>query len=216
MCPLAPLPVTVPLLVAAALVVLEKFPGKRRLLDLIALVTAVGVLLLDLVLLRQSLAGTVVYWFGGWKPVGGFPIGICFVVDPAAAGLAALAAFLTAMALLFSWHYFHAIGIFYHTLMLLFLASMEGFCLTGDLFNMFVFFELMGVAAYALTGYKIDDTGPLEGALNFAVMNSIGAFLVLLGIGIVYARRGGSTWPGSAPGSQGEGESRTCWQPYSC
>ena len=50
------------------------------------------------------------------------------------------------MALLFSWHYFQAIGTFYHTLMLLFLASMEGFCLTGDLFNMFVFFELMGVA----------------------------------------------------------------------
>ena len=62
----------------------------------------------------------------------------------------------------------------YHALMLVFLAGMTGFCLTGDLFNMFVFFELMSVAAYALTGYKIEEEKSLEGALNFAVVNSVG------------------------------------------
>jgi multicomponent Na+:H+ antiporter subunit D len=129
----------------------------------------------------------------------GFPVGIAFVIDPAGAGFAAMSAFLTVMGLLFSWHYFKAIGTYYHTLMLLFLASMQGFCLTGDLFNMFVFFELMGVAAYALTGYKIEDTGPLEGALNFTVMNSIGAFMLLFGIGLVYGRTGGLNlaWAGA-------------------
>jgi multicomponent Na+:H+ antiporter subunit D len=64
---------------------------------------------------------------------------------------------------------------------------MIGFALTGDLFNMFVLFELMGVAAFGLTCYK-REAPTLEGALNFAVTNSIGAFMVLLGIALLYAR----------------------------
>lgn len=197
---LPPLPVAIPLVMAALLTILEKVPRNRRLLDVSSLLTALAVLVIDLLLTDQSLQQPIVYWFGNWKPMGGFPVGIAFTIDPAGAMLAALAAFLTAMALAFSWHYFQAIGTFYHALMLLFLASMEGFCLTGDLFNMFVFFELMGVAGYALTGYKIEDTGPLEGALNFAVMNSIGAFFVLFGIGMVYALTGGLNlaWTGAS------------------
>jgi multicomponent Na+:H+ antiporter subunit D len=196
---IVPLPVVVPLLMAAVLAALEKVRGKQALLDFLCFASALAVLSFDLALLVRSFSETIVYWFGGWRPMGGFPIGIAFVIDPAGAGLAAIAAFLTVMGFLFSWHYFRAIGTFYHSLMLLFLASMEGFCLTGDLFNMFVFFELMGVAAYALTGYKIEDTGPLEGALNFSVMNSIGAFLVLIGIGLIYGRTGGLNlaWAGS-------------------
>ena len=55
---------------------------------------------------------------------------------------------------------------------------------------MFVFFELMSVAAYALTGYKVEEKKPLEGALNFAIVNSLGGFLVLLGITLLYGRTG--------------------------
>ena len=75
-------------------------------------------------------------------------------------------------------------------LMLIFLGAMAGFCLTGDLFNLFVFFELMSVAAYALTGYKIEEEQALMGAFNFAITNSVGAFLVLTGIGLLYGRTG--------------------------
>ena len=48
----------------------------------------------------------------------------------------------------------------------------------------------MGTAAYALTGYKIEETGPLQGALNFAITNTVGAFMMLIGIGLVYGRTG--------------------------
>ena len=93
-------------------------------------------------------------------------------------------------ALVFSWRYFKEIGTLFTALMLVFLGAMAGFSLTGDLFNLFVFFELMSVAAYALTGYKIEEEQALEGALNFAITNSIGAFLVLIGIGLLYGRTG--------------------------
>jgi multicomponent Na+:H+ antiporter subunit D len=188
---LAPFPVLAPLFSAALLAALEHVTNRHRILDLLSLATTATVLVLDLLLLRRSFSGTLVYWFGAWTPMQGFPLGIAFVVDPVAALLALFAAFLTTIGFLFSWHHFKAVGTYYHTLMLLFLASMQGFCLTGDLFNMFVFFELMGVTAYALTGYKIEDSGPLEGALNFAVMNSIGGLMVLFGLGLLYGITGG-------------------------
>jgi multicomponent Na+:H+ antiporter subunit D len=74
--------------------------------------------------------------------------------------------------------------------MLTFLAGMAGFCLTGDIFDLFVWFELMGVSAYALTAYRPEERGPLQGALNFAITNSVGAYLSLAGIALIYGRTG--------------------------
>jgi multicomponent Na+:H+ antiporter subunit D len=74
--------------------------------------------------------------------------------------------------------------------MLVFLAGMIGFCLTGDIFDLFVWFELMGVAAYALTAYRPEERGPIQGALAFAITNSVGAYLSLSGIGLIYGRTG--------------------------
>jgi len=67
---------------------------------------------------------------------------------------------------------------------------MCGFSLTVDIFNMFVFFELMSTAAFALCGLKIEEAAPLQGAFNFAVTNTIAAFLVLTGIALLYAVTG--------------------------
>jgi multicomponent Na+:H+ antiporter subunit D len=47
-------------------------------------------------------------------------------------------------AMTFSWRYFRRVATYYHALMLIFLAGMTGFCLTGDIFDLFVWFELMG------------------------------------------------------------------------
>jgi multicomponent Na+:H+ antiporter subunit D len=67
---------------------------------------------------------------------------------------------------------------------------MVGFCLTGDLFNLFVFFELMSVCAYVLVGYEIRQRAPLEGSLTFAITNTIGSILLLFGIALLYGRTG--------------------------
>ncbi|MBV9002915.1 MAG: hypothetical protein JO304_27920, partial [Solirubrobacterales bacterium] len=68
--------------------------------------------------------------------------------------------------------------------------AIVGFCLTGDLFNLVVFFELMGAVAYALTAYRIEERGPIQGAINFAITNSVAAYAILIGIGMLYARTG--------------------------
>ncbi len=186
---LVPLPVALPLLVAAFMAATNKFLP-RRVADVLAIVTSLGVGGVCLELMRLSAIQPIVYWFGGWTPRAGVALGISFVIDPMGASLAALVCLLVTVAFCFSWRYFDSIGTIYHALMLTFLGAMCGFSLTGDLFNLFVWFELMSASAFALCGYKIEEKGPLQGALNFAITNTIGAFLVLSGIALLYGRTG--------------------------
>ena len=188
---LLPLATVIPLLVAAGISALNPvLRGKRRLLDSIAILAAAAVAGLLAVILIQVTHRDQVYWFAGFHPHHGIAIGIDYAVGPLNAGLACLAAVLVTVSMIFSWRYFDEVGTYYHALMLAFLAGMTGFCLTGDIFDLFVWFELMGVAAYALTAYRPEERGPLQGALNFAITNSIGAYLSLSGIALIYGRTG--------------------------
>ena len=98
---------------------------------------------------------TPVYWFGGWEPRPGVTLGIAFAPDPASACLASFVGLLFAAALVFAWGFFDEVRSTFNVLMLLFLAAMQGFCLTRDVFNLFVWFEVMSVSAYALTGFSL-------------------------------------------------------------
>ena len=185
------LAVVVPLLAAAAISAAGPLFGRRRrILDAAAIGVAAAVAVLLLIIMFRTAAGDQVYWFGGFRPARGIAIGIDFEAGPLSAGLASLAAVLVTAAMTFSWRYFERVATYFHVLMLIFLAGITGFCLTGDIFDLFVWFELMGVAAYALTAYRPEERGPLQGALNFAITNSIGAYLSLSGIALIYGRTG--------------------------
>ena len=185
---LPPLPVACPLVIAGLLLVFGRMLP-RRAPDVIAILTALLVSTACVVMAVHAAAGPLVYWFGGWAPHGGQVIGIGFVVDQAGASVAAFIGILFALSLLFAWGYFDEVHAHFHVLMLLFMTGMVGFCLTRDVFNMFVWFEVMSVAAFALTGYQLRSSA-LEGALNFTVVNTIGSYLLLAGIGLIYARFG--------------------------
>src|SRR5579885_1309901 len=182
---LPPFPVALPL-VAAALLLLVGRLLPWRLPDLVATLAALTVLVIDGAMVLGSAPAPLVYWFGNWPPRGDLVLGIGFVVGQADAAVAALIALLFAASFVFAWGYFEDIRAFFHVLMLLFLAAMQGFCLTHDLFNLFVWFEVMSVTAFALTAYQLE-ADPLEGALNFTVTNTIGSFLILGGIALVYS-----------------------------
>src|ERR1700729_3211477 len=163
---------------------------QRRLLDAAAIATGAVVAAMLLAVTVTTARGDQVYWFAGFRPSHGVAIGIDFTAGPLSAGLASLAAVLVTASMTFSWRYFERVATYFHALMLIFLAGIVGFCLTGDIFDMFVWFELMGVAAYALTAYRPEERGPIQGALNFAITNSVGAYLSLSGIGLIYGRTG--------------------------
>lgn len=183
------LPVVVPLLAAAILTGARRWTS-RLVNDTVATGVGIAVVVMCALLLARALDHPFAYWMGGWRPKDMVTIGISFSVDPIGAGLATFAAVLVTASLAYSWRYFEGTDGLFHALMLLFLAAMAGFSLTGDLFNLIVFFELMGAVAYALTAYKIEEKGPIQGAINFAISNSVAAYAMFLGLGLLYARTG--------------------------
>lgn len=186
---LAPIPVVAPLLAAALLAGLAEY-CPEKLASWLAILVSAGVSLVTAILWVQTGAAPHVYWMGAWAPAHGMAIGIDLLLTRAGLGVALLSALLCLAALIFSQRYFDSAGTLFHVLMLVFLAGLCGFSLSGDLFNLFVFFELMGAAAYSLCGHKTEEAGPLEGALNFAVTNTVGAFFMLIAIALLYARTG--------------------------
>lgn len=186
---LCSLPIALPLFVAALLAGVGR-ACPRRVADVATITTVLVVLAANAVLLKIALGAPLVEWHGGWIPRNGLAIGIAFDIDGFGAALAILASFLTLWALVYSLHYFDTAGSLFHALLLILLAGLEGLAMSGDLFNVFVFLELMNTAAIALCGYKTEEPPPLQGAINFGVTNTLGAFLVLTGIALLYGRTG--------------------------
>ncbi|MGW1892347.1 complex I subunit 5 family protein [Streptomyces sp. NPDC002004] len=185
---LLPLAVAIPLLGSALLAVAGRWLHRLG-CDVVA-TTAAAVELACLTALWTHSDRIATAHLGGWPA----RLGIVMAADPIGATLALLVAVLVLAVVVYSWRYFdepegERAGIF-PALLLLFEAGMIGFALTGDLFNAFVFFELMGAAAYALTGYRIEDPRPLQGAITFGIVTSFAAYCSLLGIGLLYARTG--------------------------
>ena len=184
-----PLPVAIPLL-AAALLVASDHLTPRVVHDAVGIAATTAAFAFSLVLLVASESHDVLHWFGGWHPDGGVAIGIVFAADPFGAAMASLATGLVLLALVYSLTYMREESRSFAVLMLGFGGAMAGFSLTGDIFNMFVWFELMGVCAYALAGFKIRELGPVQGAFNFAITNTLAAYMILAGIALLYARTG--------------------------
>lgn len=186
---LTPLTVAGPLAVGGALLAMAHWLPPR-VSDVVSIITALAVCALCAALAVFTVRhGSFAYWFGGWTPGPKVTLGIGFGVDPASAATAAFVALIFAASFLFSWGYFDEVKAHFHVLMLLFMAGMTGFVLTRDLFNLFVWFEVMSVAAFALTAYQLE-TPSLSGAMNFTVTNSLASFMMLGGVGLLYARAG--------------------------
>lgn len=190
MAALPPLPVVVPLLAALMVAATSKLLP-RLVAQAGAIMVAAATTGISVALMLHAFDHRIVYWFSGWHPRGGVALGISFTIDALGAATAAFASLLVTAAFVFSFRYFEeAIAHRFTILALLFLGAMDGFALTGDLFNLFVWFELMSISAYALTAYKVEEPAPVQGALNFAFVNSAGGFALLLGIALLYGRTG--------------------------
>lgn len=142
------------------------------------LVTAAVVLLTVVQNGRQS------YELGGFQP----PAGIELVAD----GLSAPVVFLVAAVSLAVVVYARRVGPrgnAFYTIYLLLAAGLAGVTMTGDIFNMYVFLEITGLAAYALVASGDSVQGAVAG-LKYLMLGTIGASLFLLGAGYAYIATG--------------------------
>jgi multicomponent Na+:H+ antiporter subunit D len=184
-----PLLVAVPLLASVMTAALDHVTPEP-VQDAFVIAAAAATTVLAFLLLWHVESHQVVYWFGGWRPHHGIALGIDFAVGPLAAGMCAVIGLVVTLALLYSLTFLREAARLFDALMLVALGAMCGFAMSGDLFNLFVWLELMAVAAYALTGFRVERLGPVQGAVNFAITNSLGGYLFAIGIALVYARTG--------------------------
>jgi len=140
----------------------------------------------SLLLLAEVLENPVIVSIGGWRPpfcinlVAG-PVGILFSVVIALVGL---------LVSVYALDYIkEGPTEKYHMLYLLLLTGATGVVLTGDIFNLFVFFEILCISSYALVAYLRDKAG-IESAVKYLIQGAIGSSLLLIGIGLLYGQFG--------------------------
>jgi len=122
---------------------------------------------------------------GNW-PV---PYGIVLVADRLAALMAVLAASVALAALLFALPRWQHAGMHFHALLQLQLMGLYGAFLTGDLFNLFVFVEVLLAASYGLLLHG-GGLARVASGLHYIALNLAASLLLLVGIAVVYGVTG--------------------------
>ncbi|WP_300454792.1 monovalent cation/H+ antiporter subunit D [Accumulibacter sp.] len=176
------LPILIPF-VAALLQMAGQRPAFQRTVGLLA---AVLLVLVTAWLTRLADDGVLrVYALGDWPA----PFGIVLVVDRLAAGMTLLTAILAFAALLYASAGFDERGQHFHPLFQLQVVGLCGAFLTGDLFNLFVFFEVMLLASYTLLAHG-GGLARTRAGISYVVLNLVGSALFLIALGLLYGTLG--------------------------
>jgi multicomponent Na+:H+ antiporter subunit D len=181
-------PMLVVLFAAAITLGLRSWPRVQQAASVtsaVAYVLAVGVLIWRVVFAPD--ASAIAYQVGGWQA----PFGITLVADPLSAFMLAITAVVVIYANLLSILYVSEENqqIYYHPLFFFLVLGTTGAFLTGDLFNLFVWFEVILMTSYVFVAFY-GNAQHTAAAMRYVVLNTIGGVLLLLAIGGLYATLG--------------------------
>ncbi|MBL0919862.1 MAG: monovalent cation/H+ antiporter subunit D [Hydrogenophaga sp.] len=180
-------PILLPMATAALMLMLGE--GNRRIKSVInSASTLLGLLIAVWLLLHVNAEGTAafgVYLPGNW-PV---PYGIVLVADRLAAFMAVLAGMVGLAALLYALARWQHAGVYFHVLFQLQLMGLYGAFLTADLFNLFVFFEVLLAASYGLLLHG-GGIARVRAGLHYISINLMASLLFLIGVAVIYGVTG--------------------------
>src|SRR5690606_1119607 len=182
------LPIVLPLLVGAALLL---FRDQRKVGKAIATGgTMAALIVISVALLFLTGSGgdegwLGVYLLGNWSPI----FGIVLVADRAAAVMLTLTSVLGAAAMTFASARWNGAGPHFHSLFLFLIAGVNGAFLTGDLFNLFVFFEIMLAASYGLLLHA-STVAKVRSGLHYIAINLVASSVFLIGVSLIYGVTG--------------------------
>jgi multicomponent Na+:H+ antiporter subunit D len=185
--------VVAPLLVALVAAVLTLALGRRPTLQRaasvaggVAYAAAVGAVVWTVVL-GPAAPGAAAYQVGDWPA----PFGITLVLDGLSAFMLTIAAGVGLASVLFSVRSVDPENqrVYYHPLFHLLVVGVTGAFLTGDLFNLFVWFEVMLVVSYVFVAFYGTDLATAA-SFRYLVMNVLGSGLMLVAVGGLYATTG--------------------------
>ncbi|NUO87721.1 MAG: monovalent cation/H+ antiporter subunit D [Cupriavidus sp.] len=178
------LPILIPMFAGA---LLTAMPAQR--LHAQRLASAVATLLLvpvAVLLLRHAAGGEiVVYAMGNWSA----PFGIVLQLDRTGAMMLALTAVLAVAALAAAGEGTARQGRHFHALFQFQLMGLNGAFLAGDLFNLFVFFEILLIASYALLVHGAG-RARIGAGLHYVILNLVASSFFLVAIGVLYGLSG--------------------------
>jgi len=143
-------------------------------------------LVICLLLLPKVFENPVIVSIGGWQP----PFCINLVAGPIGVLFSTIIALVGLLVSIYALDYIkEGAAEKYHMLYLLLLTGATGVVLTGDIFNLFVFFEILCISSYALVAYLRDKPG-IESAVKYLIQGAVGSSLLLIGIGLLYGQFG--------------------------
>ena len=177
-------PVLLPLIAGALLLVFESsgLAVKRA----VCIAATAALIPIALGLMGEARGGEEqIYYLGDWPA----PFGIVLVLDRLSALMLALTSVLAGASLLYALGGDDSKGADFHALFQFQLLGVNGAFLTGDLFNLFVFFEILLIASYCLL---VHGGGPARtrAALHFVVLNLVGSAVFLTALGVIYGTLG--------------------------
>ncbi|MDH4566776.1 monovalent cation/H+ antiporter subunit D [Pseudomonas sp. BN414] len=177
------LPVLIPLFTGALLLVL---PSNERLKRSLSVLATLALVPLALYLIQQAGDGQLrVYALGSWQP----PFGIVLMLDRLAGLMLLATAVLASAAVIYAVRGDDRIGLRFHALFQFQLLGINGAFLTGDLFNLFVFFEILLIASYALLLHG-GGGERVKAGMHYVILNLAGSALFLIAIGALYGITG--------------------------
>jgi multicomponent Na+:H+ antiporter subunit D len=186
---LAPLPVLLPLLGAAGALLVSGHPTFQRTLSLAVLTAVLAVSVVLLLVADAEGAGSVSV--GGWL----VPLGIVLVVDRLSALMLVVASTVALGVLVFAVGQGAADGSeetplsIFHPTFLVLVAGVGNAFLAGDLFNLYVGFEILLMASYVLLTLG-GTAGRIRGGITYIVVSLTSSLVFLAAIGLVYAATG--------------------------
>ena len=181
------LPIVLPMAVGAFMLLL----GERRTWFKASLngLSTLAMLAIAIALLRQADNGVpvsvAVYLPANWQA----PFGIALAADRLSALMLLITSVLGLASLMFSVARWQRAGVHFHSLFQFQLMGLNGAFLTADLFNLFVFFEVLLAASY---GLLLHGSGPdrVKAGLHYIAINLTGSMLFLIGVSIIYGITG--------------------------
>jgi len=182
------MPIMLPLLTAALMLMLgEKHRPLKRRLNLLSSLVGLGIAVTLLLWVRsQGQAASIgVYLPGNWPA----PFGIVLVVDHLSALMLVLTGIIGVCALLFARARWDSAGASFHALFQVQLMGLYGAFLTGDLFNLFVFFEVLLAASYGLLLHG-SGRARVKAGLHYIAINLFASSLFLIGAAMLYGVTG--------------------------
>ncbi len=181
-------PILLPLVAACVMLFMRE--GQHRTRATLSLAATLANLVVAVALLFWAKLGTGSSALGVYLPSNwDVPYGIVLVLDRLSALMLLVAAMVALMALLFAIARWHKAGAHFHPLFQIQIMGLNGAFLTGDLFNLFVFFEVMLAASY---GLLLHGSGPsrVKAGMQYIAINLAASSLFLVGASMIYGVSG--------------------------